>query len=186
MEELKKSQVQSSHKNVKAKRSGRSWLILALQLPDKYKLWCVSLCILSLGIFHIPSEFCTHSSSTMPRERRKPRRGSTWHTHAAHCQRRQHMERALSLANSILRQRARVSHLALHAPTIESATEKISHTPPALDNWHPTDIKKEENPPTTPETQDGSSLRGKIEEDFPTYYIEEIPYKEDTPTALEP
>jgi hypothetical protein len=45
------------------------------------------------------------------------------------------MERALSLANSILHQRARVARLTLHAPTIESAMEKIAHTPPALDNW---------------------------------------------------
>jgi hypothetical protein len=96
------------------------------------------------------------------------------------------MERALSLANSILRQRVRVARLTLHAPTIESAMEKIAHTPSALDNWQPTDIKKEENPSTAPETQAGSSLRGKPEEDFPTCYIEEIAYTEDTPTALEP
>jgi hypothetical protein len=64
--------------------------------------------------------------------------------------------------------------------------EKITHTPPTLDNWQPTDIKKEENPPTTPETQARSSLRGNLEEDFPTYYIEEITYTEDTPTTLEP
>ena len=55
-----------------------------------------------------------------------------------------------------------------------------------MDNWQPTYINKEENPPTGPETQAGSSLRGNIEEDFPTCYIEEIPYTEDTPTALEP
>jgi hypothetical protein len=29
-------------------------------------------------------------------------------------------------------------------------------------------------------------LRGKLVEDFPTCYIEEIPCLEDTPTALEP
>jgi hypothetical protein len=104
MAELKRSQVQPSHKNVKAKRSGRSRLTLSLQLPADCKLWCISLCILSLVIFLSPGEFYTHSSSTMPRERGKPRRGSAWHTHAAHRQRRQHMERALSLANSILRQ----------------------------------------------------------------------------------
>ena len=55
-----------------------------------------------------------------------------------------------------------------------------------MDNWEPAYINKEENPPTGPETQAGSSLRGNIEEDFPTCYIEEIPYTEDTPTALEP
>jgi hypothetical protein len=95
------------------------------------------------------------------------------------------MERALLLANSILRQRERFTRLTLHAPTIEAATEKIAHNPPGLDNWRPTDIKNEENTPTAPETQAGSSLRGNIEEDFPTCYIEEIPYMEDTPTALE-
>ena len=55
-----------------------------------------------------------------------------------------------------------------------------------MDNWQPTYINKEENAPTGPKTQDGSSLRGNIEEDFPTCYIEEIPYTKDTPTALEP
>jgi hypothetical protein len=176
MAELKRGQVQPSHKKMKAKRSGRSRLILALKLPADCKLWCVFLGVLSY----------THSSSTMPRERGKPRRGSAWHTHAAHRQRRQHMERALSLENSILRQRARVARFALHAPIIESATEKRAQTPPALDNWQPTDIKREENPPPAPETQAGSSLRGKIEEDFPTCYIEEIPCPENTSTALEP
>jgi len=96
------------------------------------------------------------------------------------------MERALSLANSILCRRERVAYLTLEAPTIESAMEKIAYTLAALDNWQPTYIKKEENPPTGPETQARSILRGNIEEDFPTCYIEEIPYTEDTPTALEP
>jgi phage FluMu protein Com len=80
----------------------------------------------------------------------------------------------------------RVARLTLHAPTIESTMENIVHTPPALDNWQPTNIKKEENPTTAPKTQPGSSLMGNLEEDFPTCYIEEIPYTEDTPTALEP
>jgi hypothetical protein len=104
MAELKRILVQLSHKNVKAKRSGRSRLTLSLQLPADCKLWCISLCILSLGIFLSIGEFYTHSSSTMPQERGKTHRGSAWHTHGAHRQRRQHMERALSLANSIPRQ----------------------------------------------------------------------------------
>jgi hypothetical protein len=63
--------------------------------------------------------------------------------------------------------------------------EKSAQTPLALDNWQPIEIKKEENPPTAPEFQARISFRGKLEEDFPTFYIEEIPYMEDTPTALE-
>jgi hypothetical protein len=85
------------------------------------------------------------------------------------------MERALSLANSILHRRARVTYLTLEAPTIESEMENISYTPTTLDNWQPTYINKEENPPTGPETQAGNILRGNIEEDFPPCYIEEIP-----------
>jgi hypothetical protein len=103
MAELKRSLVQLSHKNVKAKRSGRSRLTLSLQLPVDCKLWCISLCIMSLVIVLSIGEFYTHSSSTMPQERGKTHRGSAWHTHGAHRQRRQHMERALSLANSIPR-----------------------------------------------------------------------------------
>jgi hypothetical protein len=64
--------------------------------------------------------------------------------------------------------------------------DKRAQTPPALDNWHPTDIKREDNPPIELDTQAGSNLWGKIEEDFPTYYIEEIPCPKDTTTALEP
>jgi hypothetical protein len=47
--------------------------------------------------------------------------------------------------------------------------KKSAQTPPTMDNWQPTDIKKEENPPTVPETQAGCSFRGNLEEDFPTY-----------------
>jgi hypothetical protein len=104
MAELKRILVQLSHKHVKEKRPGYSQLTLSLQLPADCKLWCISLCILSLVIFLRIREFYTHSSSTMPQERGKTHRGSAWHTHGAHRQRRQHMERALSLANSIPRQ----------------------------------------------------------------------------------
>jgi hypothetical protein len=100
------------------------------------------------------------------------------------------MERALSLANSILRQRARVARLALHAYAIESAMEERAQTPPAQlslsDNWQPTGTTQEENPPTAPETQARSSMRGRLDEDFPTCYVEEVPYTENTLTALEP
>jgi hypothetical protein len=178
MAELLRGQEQPSHKIVKAKRHGHIRLILALQFSADCELWCVFLCILQNS--PSPGEFDTHSCSTMPRERGKPRRGSAWYTHAAQRQRRQHMERALSLANSILRQRARVAHLALHAPAIESAMEEHAQTPPTLDNWQPTGITQEENPPTAPETLAGSSMRGRLEEDFPTCYVEEIPYTEDT------
>jgi len=88
-------QVQSSHENVKAKRSGHNRLILALQLPADCKLWCVSLCLMSLVIFLNPGDFYTHSSSTMPQERGNPHRRSAWHTHAAHRQRRQNKGEAL-------------------------------------------------------------------------------------------
>jgi hypothetical protein len=47
--------------------------------------------------------------------------------------------------------------------------KKSAHTPPTMDNRQPTDIKKEENPPTGPETQARCSFRGNLEEDFPTY-----------------
>jgi hypothetical protein len=96
------------------------------------------------------------------------------------------MERALSLANAILQHRVRVVRLAPHAPVIESVTEQRAQTPPTLDNWQPTNIKREENPPIEPDTQAGRNLRGKLEEDFPTCYIEEISCPEDTLTPMEP
>jgi hypothetical protein len=47
--------------------------------------------------------------------------------------------------------------------------KKSTQTPPTMDKCQPTDIKKEENPPTAPETQAGCSFRGNLEEDLPTY-----------------
>jgi hypothetical protein len=37
--------------------------------------------------------------------------------------------------------------------------KKSAQTPPTMDNWQPTDIKKEENPPTRPETQDAVEVQ---------------------------
>ena len=94
------------------------------------------------------------------------------------------MEHTLSMANSILRQRARVAHIALHATVIESATKRRAHNPLAQDNWKPTDMKRVEIPAIEPETQVGSSLKEEPDEEFPICYVEEIP--DDIVTALEP
>jgi hypothetical protein len=170
-----------SHENMKARKPGHSWFILVLNLPADCELWCILICI--SPTLEVPS---IHSSSAMPRERGKPRRGSAWHTHTAHRQRRQHFERALTMANSILRQRARVARMALYATVTEPAMERRAHTPPALDNWKPTGMKREEIPATEPDTQAGSCLKEEPEEEFPICYAEEIPCPDDMATTLEP
>jgi hypothetical protein len=96
------------------------------------------------------------------------------------------MEHTLSMANSILRQRARVAHIALHATVIESTMKRRAHTPPAQDNWKPTDMKRVEIPTIERETQVGSSLKEEPNEEFPICYVEEIPCPDDIATALEP
>jgi hypothetical protein len=49
----------------------------------------------------------THDPVSMVRERARSRRGSAWEAHRAQRQRKQHLERALTMASSILRRRAR-------------------------------------------------------------------------------
>jgi hypothetical protein len=181
MIELRRIQVFLSHENMKVRRSRHSWFILVLNLPADYELWCDFFCIPPN-----PGVSSIHPSFAMPRERGKPHRGSAWDTHAAQRQRRQHMEHALSMANSILRQRARFTCIALHATVTESAMKRRAHTPLAQDNWKPTDMKRVEIPAIEPETQVGSSLKEEPDEEFPNYYVEEIPCLNDIVTALEP
>jgi hypothetical protein len=164
MTELRRGHVMSSHENLKVRKSGQSWLIFVLDLPAGWELWCSLLCISTTP--EVPS---IHPSSAMTRERGKPRRGSAWYTHKAQRQRRQNFERALSTATSILRQRARADRMALHATIAEPATERSAHTP-AIE----------------PELQAGSCLKGVSEEEFPIFYVEEIPCPEDIATTPEP
>jgi hypothetical protein len=90
------------------------------------------------------------------------------------------------MANSILRQRARVAHMALYATVTEPTMERRAHSPPALDNWKTTGTKQEEIPATEPDTHAGSCLKEEPEEEFPICYAEEIPCLDDMATTLEP
>jgi hypothetical protein len=65
---------------------------------------------------------CTfiHSQDTMARKRGRPRRGSAWNAHKAQRRRKEQLERALALATSMLRKKARAEKLALLATIAES------------------------------------------------------------------
>jgi hypothetical protein len=97
MTEIRRSHAMSSHENLKVRTPGQSWFIFVLDLPAGWELWCSFLYI------------SIHPSSAMTRKRGKPRRGSAWYTHKDQRQRRQNLERALSMATSILRQRVRAT-----------------------------------------------------------------------------
>jgi hypothetical protein len=94
----------------------------------------------------------------MTRKRGRPRRGSAWYTHKEQRQRRKNLERALSMATSILRQRARADQLALHAIIAEPGTERSIHTMAI---------------------EPGSSLEGGAADEFPTCYVDETSYLEE-------
>jgi hypothetical protein len=64
--------------------------------------------------------------------------------------------------------------------------KRRDHTPLAQNNWKPTDMKRVEIPAIVPETKVGSSLKEEPDEEFPNYYIEEVPCLNDIVTALEP
>jgi hypothetical protein len=141
-----RSHAMSSHENLKVRTPGQSWFIFVLDLPAGWELWCNFLCI------------SIHPSSAMTRKRGKPRRGLAWYTHKAQRQRRQNLEHALSMATSILQQRARADRLALHATIAEPVTERSMHTLAIQ-----------------PVAQAGSCLKGGSEEEFPICYVEETP-----------
>jgi hypothetical protein len=97
----------------------------------------------------------------MTRKRGRPRRGSARYTHKAQRQRKENLERALSMATSILQKKPRAEQLAMHAIIAETGAGCSSET---------TTIKP-----------------GDSQEDvFPTYYVEEISFMEDLATTPEP
>jgi hypothetical protein len=58
-------------------------------------------------------------SFTMARKRGRPRRGAAWEAHKAQRRRKEQLERALALATSILRKKARAEKLARLATIVE-------------------------------------------------------------------
>jgi riboflavin biosynthesis pyrimidine reductase len=98
---------------------------------------------------------------TMTRKRGRPRRGSAWYTHKEQRRRRKNLERALSMAISILRQRARADQLALHAIIAGPGTKRSIHTMAI---------------------EPRSSLEGGTADEFPTCYVDETSYLEDLAT----
>jgi hypothetical protein len=101
----------------------------------------------------------------MARKRGRSRHGSAWYTHKAQRQRKEKLERALAMATSILRKKARAKKLALLAIIAETGADCSSEA---------TTIKPGDR------QEDGA------EDMFPTCYVEEDPFMEDLSTTQEP
>jgi hypothetical protein len=101
---------------------GQSGFALAPALLFIWELWCSPASFSSrLTPFSLqPLCIVIHSLAIMARKRGRSRRGSAWYTHKAQRQRKEKLERALAMATSILRKKARAEKLALHAIIAET------------------------------------------------------------------
>jgi hypothetical protein len=127
----------------------QSWLARALHL-QLLSSWLICLSLQSLCSF------------TMARKRGRPRRGAAWDAHKAQRRRKEQLERALALATSILRKKARAEKLALLA-TIAEPGAGCSR-----------DVKA-----NTP----GDRQEAGTEEEFPPCIVVEDPFMEDLSIA---
>jgi hypothetical protein len=146
---------------------GQSGSALASALLIVWELWCspVSFSSRLTPISLHPHCIVIYSLAIMTRKRGRPRRGSAWYTHKAQRQRKEKLERALAMATSILRKKARAEKLALHAIIAETGAGCSSET---------TTIKP------------GDRQEDGVADAFPTCYVEEIPFMEDLTTTPEP
>jgi hypothetical protein len=146
---------------------GQSRSALAPALLFFWELWCNPTSFSSWLINFSLQPLCTfiHSPTTMARKQGRPRRGSAWYAHKAQRQQKEKLERALSMATSILRKKARAEKLALLATIVEMGAGCSSEA---------TTIKP------------GDRQEAGAEDAFPTCYVEEYPFMEDLSTAQEP
>jgi hypothetical protein len=166
MPEFMDSQVHLALGNLFFRAPSPNWSALDSTLPFVWKLWCSFVSLspwFTLFSLH-PHGIVIYSLATMTRKRDRPRRGSAWYTHKARRQRKENMERALSLVTSILRKKARADQLALHTIIAETGAGCSSET---------TTIQSEIRP-----------VEG-VADAFPTCYVEEVPFM-DLETTLEP
>jgi hypothetical protein len=108
---------------------------------------------------------CIHPPDAMARKRGRPRRGSAWEAHKAQRRRKEKLERALALASSILRKKARAERRAL-LDTIAEPGVGCSRKDKA---FKPSDKKEAET-----------------EDVFPTCVVEEDPFMGDLPSVEKP
>jgi hypothetical protein len=170
-------------------RQSRSARALHLQPLSS---WISSLSLQPLGT-------CIHPPDTMVRKRGRPRRGSAWNAHKAQRRRKEQLERALALATSILRKKARAEKLALlatiaesgagcsrEATTIKPGDRQEAETEAAFptcfveEDPFMEDLSIEEEPRAIETTnREGTRLNLAREDDFPGCIVEEIPWSGD-------
>jgi hypothetical protein len=151
--------------------------------------WTFSLALQSIGI-------CIHPPDTMARKRGRPRRGSAWDAHRAQRRRKEQLERALALASSILRKKARAERRALldtiAEPGVGCSREDMTFKPSdkkeaETEDMFPTCVVEEDlsigdlpsvEKPRAMETtsREGTKCISAREDDFPGCIVEEIPW----------
>jgi hypothetical protein len=162
--------------------------------------WDLHLLLLWSGTFSLALCFTgvgIHDPVSMVRERARSRRGSAWDAHRAQRRRKQQLERALSLASSILRKKAREERRRLLDTIVErkAGCSRDGFTS-NLNNVR--DIEHEVELPTCIVEEDPSigdlpcmevpramecSVRTLIREDeVPGCLVEEIPWPGDSPS----
>jgi hypothetical protein len=140
----------------------------------------------------------------MARKRGRPRRGAAWNAHKEQRRRKEQLERALALATSILRKKARAEKLALLATIAESGAgcsqDATAITPgdreeAATEDEFPTCIVVEDSfmedlsiaeKPRAIEATHREECRPNLaqEDDIPDCIVEEIPWLGDnSPTS---
>jgi hypothetical protein len=141
---------------------------------------------------------CIHDLVSMVREHARSRRGSAWEAHRAQRRRKKQLERALSLASSILRKKAREERRRLLDTIIEpKAGYSRDGLIPNLNNVR--DVEHEMELPTciveddpsigdlpcfeAPRTMEFSVRAFISKDDVPGCIIEEIPWMGDSPSS---
>ena len=129
----------------------------------------------------------------MTRKRGTPRRGSAWNAHKAQRRRKEHLERALAMATSLLRKKARAEEKALVSTITEKeAGRSIVDTVKMEDDTedlYPTCIVEEdpnledlttmEAPCDTVRSGRGESKPNSgLDIDFPGCIVEEVPWQD--------
>jgi hypothetical protein len=175
--------------SLRVPRQSRSARALHLQPLSS---WLLSLSLQLLGT-------CFHPPDTMARKRGRPRRGSAWDAHKAQRRRKEQLERALALATSILRKKARAERMALLATIAEpgagcsredttikpgdkqeAETEAVFPTCVVEEDPFMGDLLIDEKPRAMETTsREGTKLNLAREDDFPGCIVEEIPWPGD-------
>jgi hypothetical protein len=135
----------------------------------------------------------THPQDTMTRKRGRPRRGSAWNAHKAQRRRKEQFERALAMATSLLRKKARAEKMALlstiaekgagcskaDTARMEDGTEDMYPACIVEEDPNLEDLTTVEAPRDTVRScrEESKPISG-LDVDFPGCIVEEVPWQD--------